>query len=464
MTFWSPETLRATIGGTWAARQPHDAVITGVSIDSRTIRRGQAFLAIRGDTHDGHAHVEGAARAGAPLAIIEGGHELSPLPRDLGVIRTLDTRRALLRLAAAYRRTLDRAKVIGVTGSCGKTTTTRLIESVLSRAMRGTASIKSFNNSIGVPLTILGASPADRYLVCEIGTNALGEVASLAEIVRPDIAVVVSVGREHLEGLGSLERIAREEAAQAEFLEPGGVAIICADAPHLPQQVEALRAERGFKVLSFGLSPTADLRVGGVRPGLEGVRFTINGRAEYHVPLLGAHNAVNAAAAVAVGMRLGIDESTIAQGLAAARPADMRMEPLEAGGVRILSDAYNANPDSMLAALATLEALPAARKIAVLGDMLELGDESPALHEEVLRRAATIPDVAALILVGPLMAAAAERLEDPRIVLIPDLDPAGAAAAADRIAPGDLVLLKGSRRMRLERLIPVLRARAPQPA
>ncbi|MCC6660118.1 MAG: UDP-N-acetylmuramoyl-tripeptide--D-alanyl-D-alanine ligase [Phycisphaerales bacterium] len=466
MTFWSPEALRASVGGTWVVRPAPGAAIAGLSIDSRTLRAGQVFLAIRGDTHDGHAHVAAAAGAGSPLAIIESDGHAGAFPPGLGVIKVPGTRRALLRLAGAYRRTLERTRVIGVTGSSGKTTTTRLIHAVLSQSLHGTVSVKSFNNSIGVPLTILAASPRDRYLVCEIGTNAPGEVAALAGAVRPDIAVIVSVGREHLEGLGSLEAIAREEAAQTVFLEPGGVAIVHAEAPHLPEQVEALRSAHGFKVLSFGASAGADLRVGDIRAGFGGVRFTINGKAGYHVPLLGAHNAMNAAAAVAVGLRLGLDEATIARGLASVCGAEMRMEPCEAGGVRVLNDAYNANPDSMLAALDALAGLPKGpgRRAAVLGDMLELGDAGPALHAEVLERALSMADLDAVILVGPLMGAASGRRPDPRVLCIADLDGPGAAAVAERLAPGDLVLLKGSRRMRLERLIPVLRAREPQPA
>jgi UDP-N-acetylmuramoyl-tripeptide--D-alanyl-D-alanine ligase len=462
MSFWELDQLRTVIGGTWAARPAAGAPTEarGLSTDTRTVRAGQVFLALRGERHDGHAYLAAAARAGAALAIVE-RESGSPLPPGLATVRVPDTRRALLRLAGAYRRTLKKTRVIGVTGSNGKTTTTRMIDAVLSRGMLGTASIKSYNNHVGVPLTILSARPGDQYLVCEIGSNAPGEVSALAEAVRPDVAVITGVGREHLEGLGTLERVAREEASQLESLETGGVAVVHADSPYLLEQVAAHRKGRGFNVVTFGVGTEADLRVGEVRHGFHGVTFTLNGRASYHVPVLGRHNATNAAAAVAVGRRLGVGGDEIAAGLASVRGAEMRLEPLEIGGVRVINDAYNANPESMLAALDTLDGLEAGggRKCAVLGDMLELGSGGPEMHVEVVRRALGVSGLGALALVGPLMRAAGRAAGDGRCVFIDDVGEGRAAKVAEVFREGDVVLLKGSRRMRLERLLPAIGGR-----
>lgn len=458
MSFWELESIRGIVGGTWLARPEGTATdARGLSTDTRTLKPGELFLAIRGETHDGHRYLAQAAGAGASMAIVERADE-SPRPKGLAVLGVADTRRALLRLAGAYRRTLERTRVVAVTGSNGKTTTVRMIEAVLSRALRGTASRKSFNNQIGVPLTILSARPGDDYLVCEIGTNAPGEVAQLAEIVAPDIAVITSVGREHLEGLGSLAQVAREEAAQVEFLEPGGLAVVNADAPHLAEPVAAHRAARPFSVVTFGAGEGADLRVGDIRQTLEGLEFTINGRASFRLPLLGRHNAMNAAAAVAVGRRLGMDEEAIAPGLSSVSGAEMRLERTEVKGVRLLNDAYNANPDSMLAALETLQEVgaPAARRVAVLGDMLELGTHSASCHAEVVSRALAPGLLDLLVLVGPRMSHGADGVRDDRIVRVEDLDGVGASAVAARLRAGDLVLVKGSRRMRLERLVGAL--------
>ncbi|MBY0396366.1 MAG: UDP-N-acetylmuramoyl-tripeptide--D-alanyl-D-alanine ligase, partial [Thermoleophilia bacterium] len=333
MTFWTPDNLRTSTGGTWLVRPPQielpkdrpadlplpplHAPILGLSTDSRTIKAGQCFLALKGEAFDGHAFLEAAARAGAPVLIVSdaaavpaGGFELA-----CGVLKVDDTGKALLRIAAAYRASLKRTKVIAICGSNGKTTTTRLVEHVLSQSMRGTASRKSFNNSVGVPLTICSAKENDQYLICEVGTNAPGEIALLGDVVRPDIAVITSIGREHLEKLGDLAGVAAEEAAILKSLKPGGWAVVTADAPELAEFV------RGVKnLITFGRSDRATLRLTAARHVLEGgtprLAFTINGRQECVVPLVGEHNALNAMAALAVARRLGIDEAKAAQSLA----------------------------------------------------------------------------------------------------------------------------------------------------
>jgi UDP-N-acetylmuramoyl-tripeptide--D-alanyl-D-alanine ligase len=377
----------------------------------------------------------------------------------MGMLKVPDTRRALLQLGAAFRKTLEGTRVIAVGGSNGKTTTVRLIDSILSTALRGTHSPRSFNNHIGVPLTILAARPGDQYLICEIGTNAPGEIAQLAAVVNPDIAVITSIGREHLEKLSSLRGVAVEEASVLEFVRPGGAGIANADAPELMEVVGAM-PKRPRAMVAFGEAEQAVVRVVSVEQSFKGVRFTLNDRSVFRLPLLGRHNAVNAAAAVAVARRMGLTDDHIAAGLAHAHGAEMRLERVEIDGVRIVNDAYNANPDSMRAALDTFADLDArdGRKVVVLGDMLELGDHTAASHSEALERVAAMEDVGLVVLVGPSMREAAPALKREQPLLFDDLSDTAAADLAQRLRPGDLVLLKGSRRMRLERLLAALKA------
>ncbi len=466
MSFWEFDNIRAVLGGTWLARpasaralDPHPAVST----DSRAIKPGQIFVAIRGDRTDGHLHVGDAARAGAALAIVEEAPD-SPVAPNCGVLRVAGTRRALLKLGAAYRKTLDGTRVIAVTGSNGKTTTSRLIDAILSRGLRGSASVKSFNNHVGVPLTIFGARPGDQYLVCEVGTNAPGEVDELARVVGADVAVITGVGREHLEGLSSLRGVAEEEASQLASLRQGGLAVVNADAPFLLEVIgERFRAgpdgRAPFNLVTFGTGSGADLRAGDVRQDGSGVTFTVNERGAFRVPLLGRHNALNATAAIAVGRRFGVENGALQAGLDAVRGAEMRLESSTIHGVRVINDAYNANPDSMAAAIITLNDIGGGRRVAVLGDMLELGEHSDGAHEDLIREIRGRGAADLLVLVGPNMARAARAVGDTGAIVIADTDDVHVAAAADVLRPGDTVLLKGSRRMRLERVAAALRAR-----
>lgn len=515
-TFWNPDAIRAACAGAWVIRPPQIALppdrpadlplpplhapITGLGTDTRSLRPGQVFLALRGPRFDGHEFLEDAVRAGSPILIIDDAARVPERGFEpaVGVLKVQDTGKALLKLAAAYRKSLDRTKVIAVCGSNGKTTTTRLIDHILRQHLRGTASQKSFNNAVGVPLTILSAKENDQYLVCEVGTNAPGEIAQLAEIVSPDIAVITSIGREHLELLTDLAGVAREEAAILPFVRPKGTAIIPADPPAIGAELAEM-ARRVPVVVTFGRSESANLRVTRSRHVVDGARvsvaFQINARQDARVPLIGEHNALNAVAAIAVARRVGIDEQKAIAALAGAQPADMRLNLLEitaptpatpaAAPVRVLNDCYNANPDSMLAGVHSVVALRAAlpgvrRVVLVLGEMLELGAASEREHVDLaahiapLLRPALAPALAApaaqpapaidhITLVGPGMRPAFDHLralglpDDPAaLAWHPDSTPAHAGAIAASIRPGDLVLLKGSRGVRLERVLEAL--------
>ncbi len=495
MNFWTAESIKAatgSVGGTWLARPEGVdlSTVMGVSIDSRTIRTGQVFVAIRGERFDGHDYLASAIEGGSPLLIVE----RDALPRGgvggngggwgrAHVLKVTDTRKALLKLAAAYRDALKTTRVVAVCGSNGKTTTTALIHAVLGTKLRGTASAKSFNNDIGVPLTVLSAKPNDQYLLCEMGSNAPGEIAALAEVVRPDIAVITSIGREHLMGFGTIEGVAREEAAVLKHLHPasamgGGTAVVTADTPLLAEHLKGIKT-----VVTFGRSPTAELRLTAFdhfsssegkerdagtsdgrnsEPIADSVRFTVNGRSTFTLAMVGEHNALNALAAIGVARRLGLSDDDIAAGLLRAKPPDMRMTQAVVRGIRVVNDAYNANPDSTLAALRTFAAIHAGadRRVVVLGDNLELGDHADEAHREIGQTILELGCIDLLVTVGPLAAIAAGVIDGDwapsRIVKLPDVEEGRAAAVAAILREGDAVLLKGSRRMGLERILKAL--------
>lgn len=508
MSFWTPDNLRSIASGTWLIRPPRPEVpadrpdnlppppthtpITGLSTDTRDIMPGQVFLALRGENHDAHRFLAQAVTAGAVILIID---DESAIPTDgfspaAGVLKVADTDKALLKIAAAYRESLKGTRVIAVCGSNGKTTTTRLIEQVLNTTFRGTSSKKSFNNAVGVPLTILRAKPADQYLLCEVGTNAPGEIATLAAVVQPDIAVITSIGREHLEGLGDLAGVAAEEASVLKFLRAKGCAIVNADSPELDT---AMRKYKPATLVRFGRGGSGgnppDIRLGtsGVETidetdaagkGLTGIGFAINDRLKVRLPMLGEHNAMNALAAFAVGRRMAIEEGRIIEALSGASGAEMRLQlacvRLPGGGeARILNDAYNANPDSMLAAIQTLVSLNpgrgqhgGGRRVAIVGDMFELGSTAAQMHDQVIARLAELGDsIGLVVLMGEQMCRSGEALSaagwsEDRVLLLPKADEAAARAAAAAIRPHDVVLLKASRRMRLERVLSALAAQS----
>jgi UDP-N-acetylmuramoyl-tripeptide--D-alanyl-D-alanine ligase len=462
MSFWDYDNIRTVVGGTWLARPEPGSAADGVSIDTRTTKRGHVFVALPGERTDGHRFLGDAADAGAAMALVQDPATVQAaggIPKGLGVLHVPDTRKSLGRLAAAYRKTLENTRVIAVTGSNGKTTTVRLIEAVLSSKLRGSASIKSFNNDIGVPLTILGAKRGDQYLICEVGTNAPGEIAQLSSIVSPDIAVITSIGREHLEFLGSIRGVCQEESSVLGALRPGGLAVVTADCPELDDFLKG-----PANLVRFGFSERAELRITAAEPTLDGVAFTLNARTPFHIPLLGRHNASNAAAAVAVGRRLRLDDETIREALAATKAPEMRLQRQSIAGIDLLNDAYNANPDSMLAGLQALLDLggDAKRRVVVFGDMLELGPAAAPGHLEVANALAASGTIDLAVLVGPTWATVAgvvrEAFPKDRVLSLNDVDADRAATVAAMLRPGDLVLLKGSRRMGLERVATALAA------
>jgi UDP-N-acetylmuramoyl-tripeptide--D-alanyl-D-alanine ligase len=456
--------LRLATGGQWFAPPPREIEFAGVGTDTRSDLRDRIFFALRGELHDGHGFLEAARGAGAAALVVDRDVN-AEIRAGAAVLRVADTRRALADLARAYRRTLTAAKVFAITGSAGKTTTKHLLHEILRTRFAGSCAVKSFNNDVGVPLTILSARPDDRYLVVEAGTNAPGEIAALASIIQPHTGVITSIGRSHLEGLGSVEGVAREKSALLHALPADGLAIVPAPCPALEEFLHDVDA----RVLRVGTARDADMRLTG-RGECEGGWWwlEIDRDRRFNIRLPGEHNALNAMLAIAAAHQLGLCDDEIAEALASASPPDMRMTRANIAGIEFFNDAYNANPDSMIASLAAFaeSARDAPRRIVVLGDMLELGRDSASLHAEVGRFIADNRDrmgINGVVLVGTLSTGYLEGLagafDREEVLELADASSARAAEAlSDFLATGDAVLLKGSRRMGLERFIDAVRA------
>ena len=443
--------IRQAVGGKALTAIPKDAPpVKSVSSNSQQLEPFSLFIAIKGARMNGHDFLPDAAARGAVAALVDEPPK-HVLP-NLHLIHVENTRRAMGRLATFVRKQMQ-ATVIAVAGSNGKTTTKYFIDSVLSPFKRGSISPKSYNNDIGVPLAIFPADPSQDYLVLEIGTNHHGEVQNLSQLALPDIAVITNVGAEHLEGLGDLDGVRREEASIVTGLNPRGCLIVNGDDEGLVSLVSRYPGQ----IVKFGLKTAGnDLFATDIHCGTDGVRFNLNGdaRRRVFVPMLGKHSACNALAAIAVGRRMRLAEEAILAALAQATGPEMRLQLSNVNGVTVLNDAYNANPNSTRAAIETLLALPSrGRKVAVLGDMLELGEHSDSYHREIGQLGGS-SRLDLLICVGKkakLMAASAKEagMEGPRIVTYPDAL-AAARGITRRVRGQDLILLKASRSVGLE--------------
>jgi UDP-N-acetylmuramoyl-tripeptide--D-alanyl-D-alanine ligase len=436
--------------------------VTGVGIDSRSLGVGEAFFAIRGHRLDGHDFVADAASRGAACLVV---HTVpDPIPAGVPLVLVEDTTKALGRLGAAHRRRFD-LPVVAVTGSNGKTTTKEMIAAVLATRWRVLKPEGSFNNQWGLPLTLLRLTPEHEALVVEIGTNQKGEIAALTELAAPTVGVVTTVAAVHTEFLGTVEGVREEKSALVRGLGSEGHAVLNADDPRVAGMARDTRA----RVTTYGRAAAAAVRAGGdLVEDAEGLRFTLEtaGRRQpVRLGFAGRHNVTNALAAAAAGVALGFELEEIARGLAAARPVRGRCVWRRAGETLILDDTYNANPASVRAALETAAAHARGRRlIVVLGDMLELGDVADEAHREIGRHVAAA-GAAELVGLGPRMrlaveAARADGLAEARhMASFEDV----VAHLLKRVAPSDLVLVKGSRGMRMERVADALAARLARP-
>ncbi len=457
MSFFEPDNLRDVTNGRWIQRLTQSVDLIGVGTDSRCNLSDRIFLALRGPNHDGHDFLRAAVDAGSAMLIVDRDVDITRLSNDVGVLRVHDTRQALIQLARSYRSTLKKTTIIAVTGSNGKTTTKNLIDTVLSSMLNGTASPRSYNNDIGVPLTVLSTQPQDQYLVVEIGTNAPGEIAQLAALVKPDIAVITAIGHAHLEGLETIEAIAQEKLSLLDYLQEGGLVVINAEA------AESCHHEiLTNSVIRYGFHDNADLRITDYSLCGRGAYFQVNNRQVFPLGLPGRHNALNALAAIAVAQEYDIDDQRIQNALAQAQPEQARMEIKQLNDVTIYDDSYNANPESVKAALSTFCELTteASGRIIVLGDMLELGRSSEALHRVLVSELINLDHqypLTHVILVGEQVRFIAEGLAElwptNRYVHFSSISRQITRHINSLCQSNYAILLKGSRGMELEKLL-----------
>lgn len=428
-------------------------LVQRVCTDSRAVRPGDLFFALSGDKYDGHNFLKEVMGKDA-AAVVVTRQRLPVPPLSCAIIAVENTREALSRLAAEYRHDF-KIPTIAVAGSNGKTTTKELIAAVLRQKLSTLWSEASFNNDIGVPLTLLRLESHHEAAVFEVGTNHPGELAPLVAMIQPQIGVITSIGREHLEFFGDVQGVAQEEGWLAELLPQTGKLLLNGDTTLANEVAQRSRGS----VVRVGFSAGSDWQLSDLRTDERGVNFSVTApdsrwSGEYRVNLLGRHQATNAALAIVAGAELGLTAEEIRRGLISCQPPKMRLQVLESKGVHILNDAYNANADSMLAALQTLNEFPCrGRRIAVLGDMAELGEHSAEAHREVGRKAAEL-GVSRLIAVGKMARLTAQAARDAGLedVTVCE-DVVEAAAVLKQLArEGDVILVKASRVTGLERL------------
>jgi UDP-N-acetylmuramoyl-tripeptide--D-alanyl-D-alanine ligase len=436
--------------------------ICGVAIDSRAVTSGGMFVAIAGPNHDGHAFLAQVIEAGVAALLVERGRELPVIPEHVAVIEVADTTLALGALAAGHRRRFD-GPVVCITGSNGKTTTKEMCAAILSVGAPTLATRGNLNNNYGLPLTLLSRTPEQRRAVLELGMNHRGEIAELAAIAKPDVAAITNIGSAHIEYLGRRENIAAEKGDLIAALDASGTAVVNAE-----DDFAGVLAKRApGRVLRFGTGADADVRAEDVVANDTGFRFTLrlpDARQEVLVLGLGETTIPNALCAATAAYAAGATGEEIITGLANYRGVSGRLERRALpDGVTLIDDSYNANPQSMEVALRLLASSGAGRRIAVLGDMGELGDSANKAHDEAGRLVATL-GIDHLIAVG----SQAERVAQAAHAGGMPADHIHRAETSDAAGPlvralaqsGDWILLKGSRSMRMERVGTHLEAEA----
>lgn len=459
------QSLAAALGG--SLLHEGRAPIRGGAVDSRRVESGNAFFALPGERTDGHNYLADAAARGAAALVVSRAPESALFMRLAEesrptVVLVPDALAALHAAAAAWRARFD-PLVVGVTGSIAKTSTKEQIAQVLARRWTVLRNQANENNEIGLPLTLLRLAPADEVAVLEMGMYTPGDIAILAELAQPRVGVVTAVRPTHLARAGSIEAIERGKRELVEALPVGGTAVLNADDERVTRMAE--RRGTQLRALRYGFDAAADVTAANVESlGEDGMRFSLRlpgGATDARIPALGRHSVHNALAAAAVGHALGLDAATIVAGLAEPFSVPHRTTLVRAGDWRILDDSYNAAPDSMAAALDLLANLPG-RRVAVLGEMLELGDLSDDAHRAVGAHAARAAQL--LVAVGPfapLYAAGARGAGMNAANIVEARDRDDAANSLERLLrPGDVILVKASRGAELDLLADELRRRA----
>ena len=456
---WTPEQVLAATGGSLISGSA-DMAFAGIGIDSRNIDPGHLFVAIAGESHDGHRFVADVLERGIKGVVVSDG-QVANMPiaqmADDGIacIAVADTTRALGELAR-FNRNRGSLKVLAITGSNGKTSTRMLMDPVISTTFSTLSTSGNLNNHIGLPLTLLRLKPGHRAAVLELGMNHAGEITRLGRICEPDVGVITNVGPAHLEGLGTIENVARAKGELLHTIRPGGSAILNADDP----RVAALADSVDRPVVYFGSTDRAQVRSEDIHPTEAGLAFTLvtpSGRIPVTLATPLRVMVSNALAAAAAGEVMGVPLDFIKAGLEAFRAQAGRMDIRVLGGdIRLLDDTYNANPGSMASAIETLASMHGRRRaIVVLGDMLELGAQSAALHRKI-GRAAGDAHIDQLYVAGNFASAVADGAMDRQMKA--DRIFCGTKQAIieqlnHQLQDGDMILVKGSRGMAMEQVV-----------
>lgn len=449
MSGWTAAAVDAALGLA-TGRGGEDIEIADISTDTRRLKPGDLFVALRGEKHDAHAYLGQAAAAGARGAVVD--HLPDGAPAELHYHVVPDTLEALGRLGRFHRRRIG-ARVCAVAGSNGKTTTKDLLRAVLGTTYNVHATRGNLNNQVGAPLTLLSAPEDAQVIVAEVGTNVPGEVARIAGILEPDAAVITNISAEHLEGLGDLDGVLREETSILAWLAAGGPAVVPDEPATLAKRARKLA--KNVRVAGFSDRAGAGYRGSDLELDETGrVRFRWAGR-HVRLELRGRHNARNALLALTIGRAWGVDDHAAITAMADLAPANMRAEVHHYGDMTVIADCYNSNPGSLVAAIELLASLPRrGGRVAVLGTMLELGPTSEALHREAARAVAA-HDLDRVVATGEFARAFEPLAHTLGGRLIREEDPLAAWRRIESgLAGNEVVLLKASRGVALERLLP----------
>ena len=430
-----------------------ELLINGISTDTRSIKQGEIFFALEGENYDGHKFVEQAIHNGAAGAVISSGKKAAYSFHNgfkkCALLEVADTLTALGELAKFYRNSLP-ASFIAVTGSNGKTTTKDMAYHVLRNFKSVSRSRKSFNNLIGVPLTIFETETAHDFCIVEMGTNAPGEIKRLSEIIFPDFAILTNISNAHLEGLENIEGVASAKSEFIENMAEDGTLITNADDDWCNQIADRFNG----KVISFGFNQSADIKASNVKRNDSGFVFTVNDSLTVNLPVFGKHNIYNALAVIAMCDTVGVGIEVICDKFMDFKLPPMRMERQIFGDIVVINDSYNSNPSSMSSALDEFSQwMTSGRKVLICGDMLELGNYAERLHKEVGAKVADA-NIDVLWTVGPLSRFVAEEAIAngmPREnILSCETSEEMCSFVASQLKKDDTVLIKGSRRVKLE--------------
>lgn len=431
-----------------------NTVITSFITDSREAKAGAMFVPIRGERADGHSYIPAVLEGPAAAAFTD--HEIPLGEKPLVLVK--DCREALQRAAAWYRDQFA-IPIVGITGSVGKTTAKEMVAQALSAQFRVLKTAGNQNSQVGVPITVCGLRKDHTAAVVEMGVSMPGEMARIAGVVKPTCAVMTNIGVSHIEFMKTRENILAEKARIADYLPPDGALFVNGDDDLLP----TLKETMGSRVVTFGLGPTCDWRAFGLNEADKGTFFTCQSpageRTELFVPAAGEHNVRNALCAMAVARYLGVPAGDVVRAISAYKAPAMRQQMVEANGLLIIDDSYNASPDSMRSAIDVLSTRPVTgKRAAVLADMLELGDFSQQGHYQVGQYAKE-RGVELLVAVGPLSGEIAAGYGEGARWFATNQE--AAAFLRDALRPGDAVLVKGSRGMKTDEIVAALSAVSP---